>query len=158
MRILRNQQRRSGTAAVEFAVVAPFLLMLLVGVWEFGRIIEVHQLLTNAARESGRLVSTGRYPQSQVEAYARKYLQRSGLSASAANSATITIVNISGERDPQTAKQLDRFRVTVSLQYSAVSWIDLPGFAGPETVLTSTVDWKSTRDLPIEVVSDIPLN
>src|SRR5436305_15208786 len=41
---------RRGTAALEFAWVGPFLFFLVLGVWGVGRLIQVHQLLTNATR------------------------------------------------------------------------------------------------------------
>jgi hypothetical protein len=50
---LRN--RRSGQALAEFALVLPVLLVLLLGVFDFGRAIIVNTGLTNAAREGARL-------------------------------------------------------------------------------------------------------
>lgn len=47
---------RPGTAAVEFAVVLPLLFILLFGLWEVGRIVEVQQVAWNAAREGARRV------------------------------------------------------------------------------------------------------
>src|SRR5437016_2897541 len=51
--------RRSAAAAVELAFMMPFLLILLLGVWEVGRLIEVQQILNDAAREGARLASLG---------------------------------------------------------------------------------------------------
>src|SRR5258707_9130468 len=47
-------RRRSGTAAVEFAVILPFIMVLFLGIIEFGRVLMVQQILTNAAREGCR--------------------------------------------------------------------------------------------------------
>src|SRR5688572_2366527 len=49
--------RRRGVAAVEFAVCLPLLLMLLIGIWELGRIIQVQIILNNAARDGARLAA-----------------------------------------------------------------------------------------------------
>ncbi len=48
--------RRSdeGQAVVEFALVVPVLLLLVVGVFEFGRAWNAHQAVTDAAREGAR--------------------------------------------------------------------------------------------------------
>lgn len=54
MRILSNQQKRRGAQAVEFAVICPVLLMLLLGVFEFCRYMMVRQLTENAVREGSR--------------------------------------------------------------------------------------------------------
>lgn len=45
---------RSGQALVETALVAPILLMLILGVVELSRAWNVHQVLTNTAREALR--------------------------------------------------------------------------------------------------------
>jgi len=43
-----------GVAALEFAIVLPFLILLAVGICEFGFILYNQQVLTNAAREGAR--------------------------------------------------------------------------------------------------------
>ena len=59
MRILnltvrKKSPRRRGTAAVEMAVMAPLVFGLLVGLLEVGRIVQINQILCNAAREGAR--------------------------------------------------------------------------------------------------------
>jgi Flp pilus assembly protein TadG len=49
----RHDSRR-GAAAVEMALVAPFILFLVFGAVEFGRMMMVKQVLTHAAREGSR--------------------------------------------------------------------------------------------------------
>ena len=44
-----------GAATVEMAVVAPVLFMLILGSIEFGRSMQVTNVLTSAAREGARL-------------------------------------------------------------------------------------------------------
>lgn len=51
----RTNVRRRGVAAVEAAVLLPLALMLMLGTWEVGRMVEVGQILNNAAREGGRM-------------------------------------------------------------------------------------------------------
>jgi len=51
--------RRCGVAAVEFAVVLVPMFVLLVGTLEVGRVIHVTQILSNAARDAGRMASQG---------------------------------------------------------------------------------------------------
>src|SRR5881227_655267 len=85
--------RRRGVAAVEFAVVLPLLLTLLVGIWELGRIINVQITLNNAARDAARLGAqanivslSGNYTQihyntgtPNVDGAVRAYLQAAGV-------------------------------------------------------------------------------
>jgi Flp pilus assembly protein TadG len=49
------RRRDSGQSLVEFAIVLPILLALLVGIFEFGVAWNRKQVLTNAAREGARL-------------------------------------------------------------------------------------------------------
>ena len=53
-RILRRLAGESGAALVEFALVAPALLMLIVAVFEFGDLYRRYQVLTDTAREGAR--------------------------------------------------------------------------------------------------------
>jgi Flp pilus assembly protein TadG len=46
-----------GAAAVEFALVVPLLLLLLLGVVEFGRVLNAQLQLSAAARESVRVMA-----------------------------------------------------------------------------------------------------
>lgn len=67
-------RERRGQAVVELAVVLPFLVLLLLGLMEFGRVF--HALLTvqNAAREGARLGVTGA-SDGQIEARVRQAAQ-----------------------------------------------------------------------------------
>jgi Flp pilus assembly protein TadG len=55
----RSIRGKGGQAAVEFALVLPFLLMLLIGIVEFGRAWNEHQVITDAARETARRACLG---------------------------------------------------------------------------------------------------
>jgi Flp pilus assembly protein TadG len=57
MRTLRTKQRRTderGQALVEFALILPIILLLVVGMLEFARAWNLHQTMTDAAREGAR--------------------------------------------------------------------------------------------------------
>jgi Flp pilus assembly protein TadG len=50
------QSRRRGVAAIELAFVTMLLVIpLLIGIWEVGRLVQVQQIVSNAAREGARL-------------------------------------------------------------------------------------------------------
>ncbi len=59
MRRLRSEQ---GATAVEFALVVPVLLILLIGVIEFGRVFNAQLQVTSAARESVRVMAIQKEP------------------------------------------------------------------------------------------------
>lgn len=52
----RNWPSSSGSQLVEFALALPILLLLVVGIWDFGSAFALKQKLTNAAREGDRIV------------------------------------------------------------------------------------------------------
>ncbi len=103
-RISRN---RSGTAAVEMAVLLPFLLALLLGVWEVGRMIYATQVLDQATREAARLAASGAFTASnnfptmtsppstntgyEVQRRVILYIQAAGITNT--NGITITVAN-----------------------------------------------------------------
>ena len=76
----RRQRGRPGAAAVEFALVAPLLVMLVLGMIEFGRMMMVEQILTNAAREGARKAVLPGVTKTQVESAVDSYLQNSSVS------------------------------------------------------------------------------
>lgn len=83
--VLPNEER--GQAVVEFAILAPVLILLLLAMVDFGRVFEAWVVTTNAAREGARyaaIYSTKDYitdaqvvQMSQEKAY--EYLVSSGL-------------------------------------------------------------------------------
>src|SRR3954471_20514720 len=55
----RLYRSRAGAAAVEFAVVLPLIFLLLIGTWEVARLVQVHAILSNAAREGAQIAAQG---------------------------------------------------------------------------------------------------
>lgn len=51
---MRDQPRERGAAVVEFALVVPILLLLVMGIAEFGRVYYIQTTLSQAAREGAR--------------------------------------------------------------------------------------------------------
>src|SRR5207253_1030608 len=72
-RFVRRLLGQRGTALMETALTLPILLLVSVGIFEFGRAYQTWQVLTNAAREGARVAvlpdSTVSDVQSRVTAY-----------------------------------------------------------------------------------------
>ena len=93
-----KDKKRQATAAVELAVLLPFLFTLIYGIWEVGRLIQVSQVVSNSAREGARQASTGSVSSSTVGAdgsfdvhsYVGYYIQNSGLPISGTITVTVT--------------------------------------------------------------------
>lgn len=54
---IRRIRRQDGVVAVEFAIIAPLVLLILVGVIQFGIVYSQYQVLQGAAREGARCAS-----------------------------------------------------------------------------------------------------
>ena len=57
-----REGRERGAVAVEFALLAPVLIMLLLGIMEFGRAYNAQITLSSAAREGVRVMAIGNNP------------------------------------------------------------------------------------------------
>lgn len=55
-----------GAAAIEFALLLPVLVMILVGVFEFGLAYNNYLAVTHAAREGARMAAVGAYDEAAV--------------------------------------------------------------------------------------------
>ena len=53
--MMRRAKSERGAALIEAAITIPLLLLISVGIFEFGRAWQTSQVLTNAAREAARL-------------------------------------------------------------------------------------------------------
>jgi len=123
-----RRQRRRGTAAVEFAIVAiPFLLLVFAMV-EFGRYVMILQILTDASREGARQAVVESATQADVEASVQDLLDKCTLSG-----ATVTVT-------PTDFDDLwlgDPVTVTVSVSYGDVSWLPIWVAGSPTLSATS---------------------
>jgi len=134
----RQRQRRSGSALVEFAVVAPILMIFILGILEIGRLVMVAQITTNASREGARYAVQGDANTAAIDSYLRTYLSAAGLSntASGSNSAvTVTVESYSGSAwtttaDPSTVASGSPIRVTVAVNFNSQSWLPTRFFVG----------------------------
>jgi Flp pilus assembly protein TadG len=144
-------QRRRGVATVELAVVLPFLLILLLGIWEVGRLVQISQIVNNAAREGARKASTGINTYSDVSTTVTNYLTAAGitnLSGLQIQVFNVTQGNAGPSYDPSQATQLDKLQVTVSLPLSNVRWALVNMLiTDPNTQITATAVWLSNQDL-----------
>ena len=141
MRINRNLSPgsttpRSGVAAVEFALVAPIFMTLILGTAEMGRALDVSTNLTAAVREGGRLASmhhNGAIPPGMTTADKVMLDIRNVLTANGINgdNVTLTITHAEEPNEGQTFdldnpdNYLGNFRISAAVDYSDVSFFPL---------------------------------
>ena len=130
------RKKRRGASAVEFALVAPVFILLVLGMIEFGRMVMVQQLLTNASREGARRAVLDGSTVADVQTLVQDYLNNT--------SVAVPIENITVTPDPTTADFGDPITVSVSVPYPDVSWIPAPMFLGGANMEASTVMRRET--------------
>jgi Flp pilus assembly protein TadG len=157
---------RHGVAAVEAAVMLPVLLIFMLGIWQVARLVQVNQIVTNAAYEAARLAAGGTSGGTNVTAAmvataAQNYMTAAGLPSTAVNNAQVTLTCLATPAwtDPYSANPLDPFTVTVTIPagapFNSLQFTSLANIAHV-TQLTTTVTWYSLNDLPVTVSSTIP--
>jgi Flp pilus assembly protein TadG len=124
------RRNRRGAAAVEFAFVAPVFFVFVFGMIEYGRMVMVQQVLTNAAREGARIGVLDGSTTSQVTTAVNTYLSNSTISG-----ATVTV----NPSPPSSAGYGQPVTVTVSISFNQVSWLPSPMFLGGKTMTASSV-------------------
>jgi Flp pilus assembly protein TadG len=78
MKRLRSEK---GAALLEAAITVPIILLISVGIFEFGRAYQTWQVLTNASREGARLAVIDGSTDAQVRTTVNNYLTSGGLVA-----------------------------------------------------------------------------
>jgi hypothetical protein len=168
---------RPAAAVVEMAVLLPLLLLLLVGLWELGRIIQVQHVLNNAARDAARLAAqantvntTGAYTQLRfrtgtpnIEGAIRTYLNAAGITDHTGLAIELQFVEgptpgspggTATDADPYLGVKNQRFRVRVVLPFANVRWTTL-SLIDPET-LTAEAYWQCLVDDPFTLDPSLP--
>jgi Flp pilus assembly protein TadG len=76
---MKRFRSQKGAALLEAAVTIPLILLISVGIFEFGRAYQTSQVLTNAAREGARLAVIEGSTDADIRTRVRKYLEGGGL-------------------------------------------------------------------------------
>lgn len=123
------QRRQRGAQAVEFALVLPFFLVLLMLIIDFGFLVFNKAVITNASREAARagsLLSASAWSSADVASVACNYTKSALITTSqgthtASCSGTadpvIAVSNLNGRLSPQMG---DPIRVQVSYPYQGL--------------------------------------
>jgi Flp pilus assembly protein TadG len=134
--------RRRGAAALELAITAPVLVLLVFGCVDLGRSIAIYIIVSNAARVGAEYGATNAYSpltyaswQSQVTSAVTQEMQGTGASFDP-NRLTVTVTTT------PTTGSLYRTTVTASYNFSMVT--SLPGL-NPQFVITHTVSMDRYR-------------
>lgn len=125
-----SRTQRLGAAVVEFAVVTPIFFLLVMGIIEYGRMVMVQQVITNASREGARAAILDGSTTANVQSVVNNYL----------SSASITgaVVAVS-PNPPSDAADGTPVTVTVTIGFSQVSWLPSPMYLGSTSLQANSV-------------------
>jgi Flp pilus assembly protein TadG len=154
---LRREKRRKGAAAVEFAVILPFILVIIIGMWDLGQLIRGLQIVSVAAREAGRQAASGTRTVSQITSFIQLALQQNGIPTA---DVAVTYTNLTSGLAPDQANQSDVLTLQVQVPFKDLQFVANnygPYRIGPQ-MLSIITEWESLRDQPVTVPTTIPSN
>ena len=124
----RRAPRDEGQALVEFALVMPVIILLVVGIFEFSRAWNAHQAITDAAREGARtaVIADPGITTDSVRKVVRNALFRVGLDPNRAQIELVGVDAASGEPA----------RVTIRYPYQFGFLAPLKGITGSGGAVT----------------------
>jgi Flp pilus assembly protein TadG len=99
--LLRRRGTRRGQALVEFALVIPLFLLLLVAIFDLGRAVFAWNTLSNAAREGARIAIVNQYKPSIVA----RAKQSTAIVELNDPSVTVDFYQVNADGTPDTSKQ-----------------------------------------------------
>jgi hypothetical protein len=128
--------------------------------------IQMYQIVSNAAREGGRQAATAKYTNSQVQQTALSYLLASQVPASdtlpnnqvtlSNTNCTINVQDQTSGTDVSLAHQLDVIVVTVTVPVKNFRWTGANLYSTDNTTIQATATFLCLRDVPLQVDTSIP--
>jgi Flp pilus assembly protein TadG len=140
---LTAKRRRSGIASAEFALLVPFLVMIVMGMLELGRAMMVKTILSDAAHKACRTGIKRDKGNSDIVTEAINVMQDNGFDTSKFNpnslgTITITVTDPNGNvlDDSLDAPSGTVVSVQVSIPVSSTTWVT-PFYLGNGATLES---------------------
>jgi hypothetical protein len=130
-------RQENGQSLVEFALLLPVFLLILVGIAEFGRGWMTKNILTGAAREGARVAAV---QLNLADSGSEGRLAASGVLNSAGISVPPAVVSVI---DP--GLSIPSIRVDVTYTYPVFVLNFIPGLPGPNLNLASTATMRRER-------------
>jgi Flp pilus assembly protein TadG len=138
----RLRRSESGAEVIEFALTLPLLMLVVLGIIEFGFVFQQYEVITNAAREGARIASLSTYGPtagtrvSNATARVNQYLTAGGLDTA---DATVCVGPANND----------------ALCDGSESTVALPGGGGVPATCVWTIRVKVEYDHPVPFVGGI---
>ena len=150
------------SASVEFALLLPIFVTMLVGIWEVARLVQLQEILTSAAREGGRQAATGTAADTAVQTAVYNHLNTEGIQVTDAGGSPLTGVvvtvtnNTEAGVDAANAAKLDSLTVSVTIPFSLVQWSTLNRFVTSNSTISASAVWYSMNNAAFTVDQSVP--
>jgi Flp pilus assembly protein TadG len=118
--LFRPHSRRRAAVVVEMAIALPVMLIVVLGIIEFGRAMMVSNLLTSAAREGAREAALPDRNDTEVKAVVVARLNASNIPATTSD---VKVLVNGVEKDASNATTGDTITVTVTITVQKVTWL-----------------------------------
>lgn len=114
-----NRRRRTGTAAIEFAAVAPVVFLVVFACIEFGRALMAAQSLEEASRSGCRVAVLRGTTSADIQTEIDRVLGPSGITQYSLATTPADIV---------AAERWATVTVTINANFNDMTWLPLPRF------------------------------
>ena|SRR5688572_24117736 len=140
-----NSER--GTALLEVAMTLPVLLLVTVGIMEFGRAYQTQQVLTNAAREGARVAILPVAPEGAVKARVASYLAAGqiGNPASAQVTVSPTLISMGGTSTTAGSKVTVTYPYTFMVLRPVARLVVRESNVGGNFTMTATAEMRNEQ-------------
>ena len=108
---MRNE---NGSSSIEFALILPVLVLLLLGIFQFGLAYNNYLAITHAAREGARMAAVGQFDQAAVAAQAYPV-----------SPVSVSVSYPNGDAHGETVEVIVRANITIDLPMFGVQNIPL---------------------------------
>jgi Flp pilus assembly protein TadG len=136
-----------GAQLVEFALVLPMLLLVVLGIAEFGFIFQRYEVLTNAAREGARIAVLPGYSNADVQARVANYVTAGRVPTTGTNP-VVAVTTVAIPTTPG-GPVLSGKRVTVTYTHSYMFLTAIGNWFGASY---STVPLRAVSEMRSEIV------
>src|SRR5687768_1788226 len=86
-----------GQALIEFALIFPLLLLVMLGIVDFGFLFQRYEVLTNATREGARIAVLPGYDAADVRLRVCSYMQTGGVPTTGCPNPTNPVVTVTDD-------------------------------------------------------------
>jgi hypothetical protein len=130
---------------VEFAVVAPVFVLLVFGMVEYGRMVMVQQMLTNASREGARRAVLDGTTEADVRQVVTNYLSPARIPVTTSD-ITILVGDPPSKSALSGASFGDPVHVKVGIDFGKVSWLPSPMYLSSSTRMEAVSVMRKESD------------